>query len=68
MVWREDTPITDKGRGCGVLCCVQDSSYWIKNPTACGDWLNTISCGSEWLVVPLVIVCVLQRRVVLTSC
>ena len=49
----------------------------MKTPTApplvC-DWLNTISCGSEWLVVPLVIVCdlgaqaVLQRRVVLTSC
>ena len=37
-------------------------------------WLNTIYCGYEWLVVPLIIVCdlgaqaVLQRRVFLTSC
>ena len=36
---------------------VHDRSYWMKNPSApplVGDWLNTISCGSEWLVVPLV--------------
>ena len=43
-------------------------------PPLVGDWLNTVYCGSEWLVVPFVIVCDLgaqadlQRRVFFTSC
>ena len=42
------------------FCATFMSFYWMKNTTALplvGDWLNTIYCGVEWLVVPLVIVC-----------
>ena len=44
-----------------------------QHPPLVGDWLNTIYCGSEWLVVPFVIVCDLgaqadlQRRIFLTA-